>query len=94
MPPEVLNEQGKGRQSADWYQGFSAARDEFREELYRIRASGATEDQLDLDRLDRLERDWPASGWGSQAVTNDYRLALLRAVSVGHFLRKTSGGNA
>jgi asparagine synthase (glutamine-hydrolysing) len=94
LPPEVLGEPGKGRQGADWHLGLTAARAELREELDRLRASGATDDLLDLDRLDALERDWPSSGWASQKVHDDYRLALLRSISVGHFLRKSSGGNA
>lgn len=94
LPPEVLNEPGKGRQGADWHLGLTAARAELRKELERIRASGVADGLLDLDRLDTLERDWPDTGWASQPVHDDYRLALLRGVSVGHFLRKTSGGNA
>lgn len=94
LPPAVLGEPGKGRQGADWHLGLTAARAELREELDRLRASGVADSLLDLDRLDALERNWPSSGWASQKVQDDYRLALLRGISVGHFLRKTSGGNA
>jgi len=94
LPPAVLNARGKGRQAADWYLGLTEARAEIREELSRLRASGAIADQIDVERLTRLEGNWPATGWGTQAVRDDYRIALLRGVSVGHFLRKASGSNS
>ncbi len=39
-------------------------------------------------------RDWPQAGWHTEATISEYRLALLRAVSTGHFLRRASRSNA
>jgi hypothetical protein len=46
--------------------------------------------------LDRVQQrlDWPAQGWHHEDTIEQYRLALLRGISVGHFLRRASGGNA
>lgn len=93
LPAAVLDEQGKGEQAADWHLGLDAARATLREELARIAACEPAGTLLDLDRLNALERDWPMGGWGTEAVSRDYRLALLRGVSVGNFLRKASQSN-
>jgi asparagine synthase (glutamine-hydrolysing) len=48
---------------------------------------------LDVERMRGLVETWPESGWERPEVTNAYRLALLRGVSAGHFLRKVAGTN-
>lgn len=93
LPAAVLNEPRKGLQAADWHLGFDAARAAMRDELARLAACAPADSLLDLDRLTALERDWPAGNWGSEGVSQDYRLAMLRGVSVGHFLRKASQSN-
>ncbi len=40
-----------------------------------------------------MVRDWPQSGWDRRAVADPYRLALLRGLSAGHFLRRAAGSN-
>jgi hypothetical protein len=37
---------------------------------------------------------WPTGGWENEAVLRNYRIALLRALSTGHFLRRASGSNS
>ncbi|MBX9860424.1 MAG: hypothetical protein K2Y20_12670 [Sphingomonas sp.] len=93
LPAAVLDEPRKGLQAADWHLGFDSARASMREELARIAACAPASSLLDIDRLMALERDWPSGGWGSEAVSESYRLAMLRGVSVGHFLRKASQSN-
>jgi asparagine synthase (glutamine-hydrolysing) len=48
---------------------------------------------LDLDKMTALVSNWPTSGWERDKVIRSYRLALLRGISAGHFLRKASGAN-
>jgi len=93
LPAAVLDEPRKGLQAADWHLGLDAARAALREELARIAACAPAGSLLDLERLTALERDWPSHGWGTEAVSRDYRLAMLRGVSLGHFLRKASRSN-
>ena len=40
-----------------------------------------------------LVENWPTSGWERNDIIRRYRLALLRGISAGHFLRKASGAN-
>ncbi len=93
VPAAVLDERRKGLQAADWYRGLDRARRELRAELDQIATCPDAAALLDLERLERLERDWPERDWGSASVALDYRTALLRAVSVGHFLRKARRSN-
>lgn len=93
LPPIVAEEKRKGYQAADWYEGLSGARGDIAEELDRIAACPPARAVLDSDRMARALRDLPTRGWDDQAVVDTYRLALLRGVSAGHFVRKASGSN-
>lgn len=92
VPAACLHHPLKGLQAVDWHEGLSAARSQVRDEIGRVAASPAA-GLLDLDRLRRLERDWPNGGWHRAEVAQSYRLALLRGLSAGHFVRKAAGSN-
>jgi asparagine synthase (glutamine-hydrolysing) len=94
MAPEVTQTRGKGYQAVDWHEGLAAARGAVAEEVSRLGDCAPAAAAIDLERLGRLVEDWPQGGWEKEEVMTAYRLALLRAVSVGHFLRKASGSNA
>ncbi len=93
LPVAVAEERRKGYQAADWHEGLSAAHGELSDELGRILASAPASAALDTGKLERLARDWPTRGWQNVGTMQNYRLALLRAVSAGHFIRKASGSN-
>ena len=93
LPQAVLNEQKKGYQAVDWHEGLTAARADVAAELERLAACAPAAKTLDIDRMKRLVENWPTSGWERDAVIQPYRLALLRGISAGHFLRKASGAN-
>ena len=94
LPPEVVREQRKGLQAVDWHEGLSTARDEARLEAQRIAAVEGASDILETGKIGALLDDWPEGGWNGHKVTSLYRLALLRGLSGGHFLRKAAGSNA
>ena len=93
LPASVLNERRKGYQAADWHEGLTAARGELGEELERIGGCAEARSMLDADKMMRLTANWPTKGWSDPAKVEQYRLALLRGVSVGHFIRKAAGSN-
>lgn len=93
LPPSLLAETRSGYQGADWYEGLLASQGEIRTEVARIAGCPGAGELLDTGRLARLAGAPPDGGWHSDAVIRDYRLALLRGVSAGHFLRKASGSN-
>jgi asparagine synthase (glutamine-hydrolysing) len=94
VPPEVLNEKRSGLQAADWHEGLTAARPQVIERISHLEKIAPSTRALDLPRLRRLAENWPTRGWERQETIQQYRLALLRGISVGHFLRRASGGNA
>lgn len=94
LPAEVLWAKAKGLQRADWHEAVGAARDQLGEEIERFADNRHAAEALDVDRLRDLLKAWPPGGWEKEDVTQAYRLAMLRGVSMGHFLRKASGGNA
>jgi asparagine synthase (glutamine-hydrolysing) len=93
LPKEVLAHRLRGYQAADWHEGLTAARGEVADELERLAACAPAAETLDVERMRRLVSDWPDSGWHRREVTQAYRLALLRGISAGHFLRKVVGTN-
>lgn len=78
---------------ADWPDILAAARDQVAAEMDRLAACPPAARILDIEKMISLVENWPSSGWNGLQVENRYRLALLGAISAGHFLRKASGAN-
>lgn len=93
LPQAVLNQRKKGYQAVDWHEGLTAARAEVAAELERLSACAPAAKTLDIERMKRLVENWPTTGWERDEVMQPYRLALLRGISAGHFLRKATGAN-
>ncbi len=93
LPASLVSERRKGYQAADWHEGLIAARCELVEEVERIAAVPGIEHELDVGRMKELVSNWPTDGWLKPRNVELYRLALLRGVSAGHFLRRVSGTN-
>ncbi len=93
VPAAVLNEPRRGYQAADWHETLSANRGELSDWIGRLEDCAPAAAALDLSRLHRMVAEWPQGGWESDAVRYPYRYALLRGLSVGHFLHRASGSN-
>jgi len=94
LPKLILEETRRGQQSADWHETLTADRDRIAAEIRRLDSCPPAARALDLPRLHRLIENLPKDGWDRQEVFHSYYIALSRAVSVGHFLRRTTGTNA
>lgn len=94
LPPEVLEERKKGLQGADWHENLSTARAQAASEIERLADCMPAAETLDIARLRHLAANWPSGGWERGEAVQSYRLALLRGISIGHFLRRASGSNA
>ncbi|HYG47178.1 MAG TPA: asparagine synthase-related protein [Allosphingosinicella sp.] len=92
VPEAVASSTRRGYQSSDWVEGLEAAREAIGREIERSAPLPATAATLDLDRLQRLQDQWPES-WTDPKLIHRYRFQLLRAVSAGHFIRRVTGGN-
>ena len=42
---------------------------------------------IDVERLERAIKNWPAGGWHTAKIFQEYNLALTRGVAGGRFLR-------
>ena len=93
LPARIVNETLKGYQAPDWHEGLVAGRGELNDEIGRIEACGEAADTLDHAGMRRLAEAMPSEGWHKGETTQKYRLALLRGVSAGHFIRKAAGSN-
>jgi asparagine synthase (glutamine-hydrolysing) len=94
LPKQVLEEPRRGLQVADWHEDLTAVRDRIADQLDHLEACPAAARALDLPRLRRLTENWPSDGWEQDEVRMPYQYALPRAISTGHFLRRTAGANA
>jgi asparagine synthase (glutamine-hydrolysing) len=93
LPDAVLDEPKRGYQASDWHIGLAGAQTSAAIELDQISGCDAAERTLDIKRMQGLLEDLPTSDWHDPQVIRAYRLALLRGMSAGHFLRKASGSN-
>lgn len=93
VPDAVLSARHKGYQAVDWHEGLIAARTDIAAEIERLAPCEPAARMLDVDRMQGLLAKLPESGWERPEVTKAYRLALLRGISAGHFLRKAVGSN-
>lgn len=94
LSPNVLASRTKGLQAVDWHEAMTAHRADLIAELARLGDCVPAAAAIDLPRLNRLVDNWPTGGWDTPAITKSYRMAMLRAISTGHFIRKASGSNA
>jgi len=88
LPPVVVDETRKGFQGADWHEGLLADWDEVRLEAGRIAADPVASRLLDTARMTALIEAPAVSDWDSDEAQAHYRLALLRGLSAGHFIRR------
>ncbi len=86
FPPETLNEQRKGLQSADWHEGVEAALPEIRRFLKELRDSGRANDYLDFARMEQLLLRWPERAWAKPDGAVSY-FALFRGLAAAAFIR-------
>jgi asparagine synthase (glutamine-hydrolysing) len=93
LPAMVLNETRKGLQAADWHERLTQVRERVAAELDRLSVCAPASKVLDLRRLRQLVENWPTGGWERDEIMVPYRVALLRALSAGHFLRNATRAN-
>jgi asparagine synthase (glutamine-hydrolysing) len=93
LPQAVLSQKRQGSPAADWHEALTAARFKVAMELDRLAACPPAARVLDIEKLEGFVENWPSSGLDSHQTERRYRLALLGAISAGHFARKVSGAN-
>jgi asparagine synthase (glutamine-hydrolysing) len=94
VPQRLLTERRKGTQAIDWHEDMDASRDRLREEVSRLEQVPEAVRALNLERMHDLIDDWPAGDWNGHHAMFNYRMALLRGIVSGHFLRKATRSNA
>jgi len=90
LPNAVLEEKNRGYQAIDWHEGLTARRKQMAQIIEQLAACPPAARALDVPRMRRLIDEWPASGWDTPEIVSAYRLALLRGISIGHFLLRAS----
>jgi len=93
LPEAVLTNPLNGLQSADWFEALSRRRDALATEIDELAASPLVRKAIDLERLKRAVKNWPADGWHRQRVIDEYQLALTRGVGAARFLRWIESAN-
>ncbi|HEX8571413.1 MAG TPA: asparagine synthase-related protein [Allosphingosinicella sp.] len=86
VAPEVLDERRKGYQGADWHEGLGRDRAGIGRLLDSMASNEIAARLIDVERLRRSVRDWPSGGWDSTPIIGEYRIALLKGLTAGHFI--------
>jgi asparagine synthase (glutamine-hydrolysing) len=91
LPAAVLDERRKGYQAADWHEGMTMNLPSIRALIEEIGSHELASSLVDVDMLRSWVGNWPDSGWEDPRVMARYRVALLVALSAGHFIISTTG---
>lgn len=94
LPPDILRERRRGMVAATWFRRLNARRDDIAREIERLEASPAASRLIDIERLKKLQGDWPADNSAAQECRVSYRGAFARALHVGRFIRWVESANA
>jgi asparagine synthase (glutamine-hydrolysing) len=103
LPDWHLARRNRGTQSADWYEGVVAARDELAEYVEHLARSPLARRALDIPRLRATIAALPdpatppeelAKGnWAARQVIMAHAMVIMRAAKFGHFIARMEGGN-
>jgi asparagine synthase (glutamine-hydrolysing) len=93
VPDQILREQRKGVQAADWRFGFDAAVPKLAGELDRLRHSTLARQWLDLPLMQQLLDCWPGPNDSNETTVINYGAAFSRGLTMGRFIRRFEGGN-
>lgn len=87
LPKIVVTNRLKGLQSPDWYEKLGQRREILASEVAELSSSPLVQRAIDLDRLKQAIKTWPTTGWETEAVIDEYHLALTRGIAGARFLR-------
>ncbi len=93
LPDMVLTNRLSGLQAPDWYEKLDGQRSELARQVAELKGSPLVRRVIDLVRLERAIKNWPAGGWHTAEVFNEYNLALTRGMAGGRFLRWFESAN-
>lgn len=88
LPSQVVQEQRRGLQSADWHVALSGARERVRHELELLGRCPLAASLIDTRRLVRLVDSWPSDGFHRDVTAGTYGEMLLAALAAGRFIRR------
>ena len=93
LPDKILTNRMSGLQAADWYEKLGNRRGELEQQIAEFSQSALVRRIIDVERLERAIKTWPAGGWHTAEVFQEYNLALTRGVAGASFLRWFEGAN-
>jgi asparagine synthase (glutamine-hydrolysing) len=93
LPDRILTNRLSGLQAADWYEKLGNRRGELEQQIAELSQSALVRRIIDVERLERAIKTWPAGGWHTAEVFREYNLALTRGLAGASFLRWFEGAN-
>ncbi|MCU1354219.1 MAG: asparagine synthase [Acidimicrobiales bacterium] len=88
LPGSILHATSRGQQLPDWLDRLADARGELSNELRALRGHPLSRALVDVDRLDRIAREWPEGQRSADPeVIRDLRMVLPRALLISRYLR-------
>jgi asparagine synthase (glutamine-hydrolysing) len=94
LPEMVLSNRLIGYQAADWYEKLEARRAELAAEVTALSQSSLVSKAIDIPRLRGALQNWPAGGWHTRRIVEEYQLALARGIAGARFLRWIEAANS
>ncbi len=92
LPDEILGNNRRGLQSADWFEKMLGAHDEIRSEMTLLKKSDMACKVLDMERMERLVDEMPKAALNAEKAMVNYRYVLESGLMTGRFLRWVESG--
>ncbi len=96
LPASVVHGRKRGLQAADWQARLLMSRAGLSDEIERIAMYDPLVDLIDIEKLKHLAETLPPKDsplWQDAEVEADYRLIMLRTVSIAGHMRRTARSN-
>lgn len=87
LPAEVIGNQKRGLQAADWFERMTGAHETIENELSRLEESPLARRAIDLSRLRLLVQRMPQADPGALRTITEYRGALEFGLITGRYIR-------
>ncbi len=96
LPASIIHSRKRGLQAADWHVRLSRSATALADEVERMAMFDPLADLIDIEKLKHLAKNLPPPDsplWQDADVQADYRLIMLRTVSIAGHMRRTARSN-
>lgn len=93
VPKAITENRRRGTQHPEWFANLDQARVSFPAQIDCLRRSPVASRLIDVDRLDRLVKEWPTDTAQAHRQSYSFQVVLPQALTMGAFIAWAEGTN-